>query len=315
MPLSRIVSRLHSTSREIVVRLVAIVVMLSLSLPMVMFAEWGKTSARTITEKPRPASAPPEPYLLPSGKVGWESLGERIKAFGNDIEDLFQTRNLQSEPGNQTASSDVTTNQDPQKSDNSSEAIRTNEEEETAASEKQLSEKVREELPVKTTQRDQTPTEEPESQETESQETSFPPQPSGTVDFDFDGDGKADIGRWHPSTREFKVKNSGNASTTIVTFSSASATAKPAPADYDGNGNTDIALFDAGTWFIRTTPQTGPSSFDFSGNTSYDKTISSFGQAGDIPMSGDYRNDSPSPGKTDQDAGQAFEDCVYSNYP
>lgn len=34
------------------------------------------------------------------------------------------------------------------------------------------------------------------------------PPPTGTVQFDFDGDGKADIGRWQGSNTEFKVRNS-----------------------------------------------------------------------------------------------------------
>lgn len=36
------------------------------------------------------------------------------------------------------------------------------------------------------------------------------PPPAGDVEFDFDGDNKADIGRWRGVVTEFKVKNSGS---------------------------------------------------------------------------------------------------------
>src|SRR5688572_14895053 len=39
-----------------------------------------------------------------------------------------------------------------------------------------------------------------------------PPPPAGTVLFDFDEDGKADVGRWQTANTEFKVRNSSNGS-------------------------------------------------------------------------------------------------------
>lgn len=107
-------------------------------------------------------------------------------------------------------------------------------------------------------------------------ETPAPPQPAAAVDFDFDGDGKADVSRWDPVTTEFQIRNSNGASISTYTFSSASSGAKPAPADYDGDGMTDAAVFDSGTWFIRKSSDGSTASI-------------SFGQAGDIPASGNYR--------------------------
>lgn len=101
-----------------------------------------------------------------------------------------------------------------------------------------------------------------------------PPQPAAAVDFDFDGDGKADISRWHPQTAEFKIHNSNGGS--YSTYTVGSSGAKIAPADYDGDGKTDAATFNAGTWTIRKSTN---------GNT---ETIAGFGQSGDIPVSGNY---------------------------
>ncbi len=98
-------------------------------------------------------------------------------------------------------------------------------------------------------------------------------QPAGTVWFDFDGDGKADIGRRRPSNKEWQIKKSTDGSFITATIS---ASGKIAPADYDGNGITDMAVFTAstGTWTI-------------SGQT----TITGFGQTYDEPVSGDYDGD------------------------
>jgi hypothetical protein len=75
------------------------------------------------------------------------------------------------------------------------------------------------------------------------------PPPTGTVLFDFDGDAKADIGRWHASNTEFRVRNSGSA--TYSTHSIGSSSAVPAPGDFDGDGKTDAAVFNAGAWTIK----------------------------------------------------------------
>ncbi len=103
-------------------------------------------------------------------------------------------------------------------------------------------------------------------------EAALPP-PAGPVNFDFDGDGMTDIGRWHPATKEFKIKKSTDGSFVTEVIGSSSS-AKAAPGDYDDDGTTDAAVFNAGTWTIEgfADPVT-------------------FGQAGDIPMAADYDGD------------------------
>lgn len=99
------------------------------------------------------------------------------------------------------------------------------------------------------------------------------PPPAGDVEFDFDGDNKADIGRWRGVATHFQVKNSGGGADSEYTLGSSSAVA--APGDFNGDGKTDAAVFSAGTWTYKTS---------ISGSA---QTIS-FGATGDIPYAGDY---------------------------
>jgi YD repeat-containing protein len=108
----------------------------------------------------------------------------------------------------------------------------------------------------------------------------MPTPPLSNISYDFDGDHKADIGRWHSSTTEFKTKNSGSSGYSVWTLGTSSA--KPTPGDFDGDGKTDAAVFSAGTWKYKT------------GTNSKTYTVS-WGLAGDIPVCGDYDGD----GKTD----------------
>lgn len=103
--------------------------------------------------------------------------------------------------------------------------------------------------------------------------------PVGTVRFDFDGDGHADIGRWHASNTEWKVKNSSNGNLTTTTIGSSSSVITPG--DFDGDHTTDVAVFNAGTWTIKKS----------SNNTTY---TTSFGSGGDKPVVGDYDADGKS---------------------
>ncbi len=105
-----------------------------------------------------------------------------------------------------------------------------------------------------------------------------PPQPSSVVDFDFDNDGKTDIGRWHSTNTEFKVKNSNGGSYSTLHDRSGSSSAILAPGDFNGDGKTDAATFSAGTWTYKTSP------------TATAQTIS-WGTSGDIPVAGDYDGD------------------------
>ncbi|MGQ0543290.1 MAG: FG-GAP repeat domain-containing protein [Blastocatellia bacterium] len=102
------------------------------------------------------------------------------------------------------------------------------------------------------------------------------PQPGGIVDFDFDGDNKADIGRWRPGVSEFEIEKSGGGAN--LAYDLGSSTSQIAPGDFNGDGNVDAAVFDSGTWRYKTS--TGGS----------EQTIS-LGTSGDVPMPGDYDGD------------------------
>jgi hypothetical protein len=106
--------------------------------------------------------------------------------------------------------------------------------------------------------------------------------------MDFDGDCRAEIGVYRPSTGEWRgLASSSNYTTTGVTKWGAS-TDVPAPGDYDGDGQTDIAVFrpSTGTWGIL-----------FSSTNYNPANFASFqwGASGDIPVPGDYDGD----GRTD----------------
>lgn len=105
------------------------------------------------------------------------------------------------------------------------------------------------------------------------------PPSAAEVDFDFDGDGKADIGRWNSNGTDFRIRNSSNGSTSAYSMGTSGAVASPG--DFDGDGMTDAAVFASGTWTIR--------------NSSTGQTQSvSFGTAGDKVVVGDHDGDGAS---------------------
>jgi hypothetical protein len=96
--------------------------------------------------------------------------------------------------------------------------------------------------------------------------------------FDFDGDGKTDIGIFRPSGGEWWVNRSGNGQTFALQFGA--ATDKITPADYTGDGKADIAFFrpPSGQWYVLRSEDNSFFALPFGSN-------------GDVPVPADYDAD------------------------
>jgi hypothetical protein len=106
-------------------------------------------------------------------------------------------------------------------------------------------------------------------------------QPAGTrrAPFDFDGDGKTDIGIFRPGvSAEWWISKSSDNAVFAAQFGGSGDVA--VPADYTGDGKTDIAFFrpSTGTWFVLRSED-----FSFYGFP--------FGVATDVPAPADYDGD------------------------
>jgi hypothetical protein len=143
--------------------------------------------------------------------------------------------------------------------------------------------------------------------------------------FDFDGDGKTDVGIYRPSMGEWWLNRSSNSSTVAARFGL--ATDKVASGDYTGDGKTDIAFWrpSTGEWFILRSEDSSffsfpfgalgdiPAPADYDGDLKTDAAvfrpstgtwyilksgggtgIGQFGQAGDVPVTADFDGDGKS---------------------
>jgi hypothetical protein len=93
--------------------------------------------------------------------------------------------------------------------------------------------------------------------------------------YDFDGDGRSDIGVFRPSDGGWYLLRS-QAGFTATQFGI--ATDKAVAGDFDGDGKADIAVFRSGNWFWLN-----------SSNGAFNAV--QFGAAGDQPMAGDFDGD------------------------
>jgi uncharacterized delta-60 repeat protein len=149
-----------------------------------------------------------------------------------------------------------------------------------------------------------------------------------TTLFDYDGDAKADVSVYRPSTNRWYVFKSSDSTVSETTFGIAGDV--PVPADFDGDGKTDIAIFrpSSGDWWSLSSINSAqifahwgangdiprPSDFDGDGRADYivfrpsdnfwyrissgngASSNGAFGLAGDKPVTGDFDGD----GKSDK---------------
>ncbi len=141
--------------------------------------------------------------------------------------------------------------------------------------------------------------------------------------FDFDGDGKTDLGIFRPSVGEWWINGSSTGATVAAQFGA--STDVIVPADYTGDGKTDIAFWrpSTGEWYVLRsedssfysvpfgTPNDIPAPADFDSDGKADTaifrpssstwfiqrsgdngtTIQQFGTTGDQPVAADYDGD------------------------
>ena len=102
--------------------------------------------------------------------------------------------------------------------------------------------------------------------------------PQRSTLFDFDGDGKTDVGIFRPNVAEWWINRSSDGNAFATQFGV--TTDKIVPADYTGDGKGDIAIWRpaSGEWFVLRSEDFSFYSFPF-------------GMTGDTPVPGDYDSD------------------------
>ena len=101
-------------------------------------------------------------------------------------------------------------------------------------------------------------------------------QTARRAQFDYDGDGRADVSVFRPTAGAWYISRSSNNSFFGASFGQAGDVI--APADFDGDGKTDISVFRSGFWY-----RINSSTNQFAGLQ--------FGIAEDIPVPADYDGD------------------------
>lgn len=96
--------------------------------------------------------------------------------------------------------------------------------------------------------------------------------------FDFDNDGKADVGIFRPDSGQWWYRRSVDSGVRVFNFGT--STDVITPADFTGDGRTDVSVWrpSTGEWFILRSEN----------GTFYSAP---FGAAGDVPVPADYDND------------------------
>ncbi len=143
--------------------------------------------------------------------------------------------------------------------------------------------------------------------------------------FDYDGDGLADVSIFRPINGQWWYQRSSDNVVAALTFGA--STDKPVPADYDGDGKTDVAIYrpSTGEWFVLrssnlsfyavpfgiSTDKPAPGDYDGDGfadiavfrasegtwyisKSSGGTQISQWGGSGDVPVNADYDGDGKS---------------------